>query len=71
LGKLNAENFILTYEKGKTKPLYSIENIKGTLNIRDKELGVNLKLPVYNQNSEIEKHDPYDFNGTYEIKNVP
>jgi hypothetical protein len=67
-GKLNSEEFILTYEKGKIEYPYPVEKAKGMIQIDDKNAVIRLEMPVYMDSGQIEKYIPYEFNGTYQIE---
>jgi hypothetical protein len=68
IGNFDSVEITLTYEKGKYEYPNAIQNVKGTLDVKDQEVIIDLEIPKYDNSGKIENYQSYEFNGRYTIR---
>ncbi len=67
IGTLYPKDFIVSYEQGKLDYPHTFLNVKGTVELRSRDVVIKLAIPHYNNSGEIENYVSYEFNGEYKL----
>ena len=66
-GKIEANSIILTHWQRELERPWNIPNIKGFIEIDEKEKRIEINLFFYDQENKNSKDIPYEFNGIYKL----